>query len=308
MFPLCFLALLGIATSANMTFKRGLIGVDNVHSFQDQPTLLNATALSWAMNYQSLPGNASWFGNLEFVPQFWGSSGGEDFRSNVLASLSTVKHVYAFNEPDGTGPGQSNISPSDAAALWLQYVQPLKASNISLGSPACTGTNEGIQWLEEFYGNCTTCTIDFITTHWYGSFEGLAAHLGNLHQTFNATPMWVTELGIDYASVPDTQYMYNTSINWLDGLSWVDRYAWFGSFRSIDSNIGPNATMLNATGGLTEIGENYLYQLPAKFSSSGPAAATTSSRTSAGRKSVQADLRHWRMALAMVVAIGLALI
>lgn len=240
--------------------KRGIIGVDNIHSLEDQKTLLAGNASTWAYNYGTQPGNATWFGDLEFVPQLWGGDAASTFEADVLANVPATKHIFAFNEPDGSGSGQATMTPALAATVWKTYVEPLRKHNITLGSPSCTGTDSGIQWLKEFYGNCTTCHIDFITTHWYGDYLGLAAHIGNMYAVFNGTPIWITEMGIADVSLEDTESMFNSSVNWLDGLSWVDRYAWFGDFRSSDSNIGPNVTMLNASGNLTGIGEDYLYQ------------------------------------------------
>lgn len=311
MFGLDLLALAQVASNIStsnlsssppvVSSKRGLIGVDNVNSFRDHPTLLAGPALSWAMNYGTQPGNSSWFGTLEFVPQLWGANDASSFQEDVLANVPATKHIYAFNEPDGTGPGQATMSPAEAAATWQKYVEPLKAHNISLGSPACTGTDGGIQWMKEFYGNCSDCTVDFLTTHWYGSFEGLAAHIGNIYNVFNGTPIWITELAIAGAPIDDTVYMFNTSVHWLDSLSWVDRYAWFGSFRSSESNIGPNATFLNANGNLTSIGQEYLYDLAATATDSSatasatgiasqPASSSTSARSSGIRTQYVAPL------------------
>ena len=39
---------------------------------------------------------------------------------------------------------------------------------------------------------------------------------------------------------------------------YVDRYSYFGSFRSDVSNVGPNAAMLTQDGKLTDIGSWYL--------------------------------------------------
>ncbi|RYE97042.1 MAG: hypothetical protein EOO77_39815, partial [Oxalobacteraceae bacterium] len=218
-------------------------------------------------------GNATWFGNLEFVPQLWGGDDAASFQAAVLANVPATQNILTFNEPDSAGDGQATMTPALAATIWKKYVDPLADHGIRLGSPATTGTDSGIQWLKEFYGNCTDCQIDFIATHWYGSFQGLAAHLGNLYNVFNGTKMWVTELGIDFATIEDSNSMFNQTIPWLDNLEWVERYAWFGSFRSSESNIGPNATFMDANGDLTSMGKTYLYQV--KTASN----ATTSSST-----------------------------
>ncbi|ORY81481.1 glycosyl hydrolase catalytic core-domain-containing protein [Protomyces lactucae-debilis] len=268
--------------------KRGLIGVDNAHSFGDQPTLMAGTQLSWAMNYGVGPGNASWFAGLEYVPQLWGGNDAASFMDEVLKQDPLPKHILTFNEPDGFGGGQATMTPAKAAELWQKYVEPLKQHNMSLGSPACTGSNGGIIWLEQFLGNCSssTCTVDFITTHWYGDYQGLADHLGHLNSVANGTKkIWVTELGIAHTTLQATESMYNSSIAWLDSLSWVDRYAWFGAFRSIESNLGPNATMLDAQGQLTQLGRQYLNSPPASGTTSSTIMATATTRTIASASS-----------------------
>jgi hypothetical protein len=44
----------------------------------------------------------------------------------------------------------------------------------------------------------------------------------------------------------------------LDSTDIVERYSWFGAFRSIVSNVGPNGAFLDPYGNLTDIGSWYL--------------------------------------------------
>jgi hypothetical protein len=48
------------------------------------------------------------------------------------------------------------------------------------------------------------------------------------------------------------------SLGYLDNEPTVARYAYFGSFRTTKSTVGPNVPMLDASGGLTNIGKIYL--------------------------------------------------
>lgn len=48
------------------------------------------------------------------------------------------------------------------------------------------------------------------------------------------------------------------SAEYLDRLPYIERYSFFGAFRSSVSNIGTNATMLSVGGRLTDIGKWYL--------------------------------------------------
>jgi hypothetical protein len=55
-----------------------------------------------------------------------------------------------------------------------------------------------------------------------------------------------------------TQYFFNTSNEYFDRLPYVERYSFFGAFRSSVSNVGIYASMLNNGGKLTDIGSWYL--------------------------------------------------
>lgn len=48
------------------------------------------------------------------------------------------------------------------------------------------------------------------------------------------------------------------SAEYFDRLPYVDRYSYFGAFRSDVSNVGPNAALLTSNGKLTDIGSWYL--------------------------------------------------
>ena len=287
----------GAATAgARLSYsKRGLVGVDNVHSYGDQATLIQASTLSWAYNYGSGPGNDSWFGNLEYVPQCWGGNDAPGFIANVERDAPNATHILAFNEPDGQGGGQATMSPAQAADLWKRYIDPLHDRGVKLGSPATTGSNGGVIWLQQFVGNCTGCHVDVLATHYYGEFQGLASHLGQLYYAFNATlKIWVTELADAHASYNSTVSNYDSMTKWLDGLDWVERYGWFGAFRSTDSNVGTNATFLDSTGNLTQIGRSYLMSAPQTQSASvgvssiGTARPSSSATTTARSMAVEA--------------------
>jgi hypothetical protein len=48
------------------------------------------------------------------------------------------------------------------------------------------------------------------------------------------------------------------SAEYFDRLDFVERYTYFGAFRSKTSNVGPNVPFLNNDGKLTDIGSWYL--------------------------------------------------
>lgn len=88
-------------------------------------------------------------------PSFLICIGGEYLTASVL---------QAFNEPDFEN--ESNIGAKDAAALWMQFIQPLKQNGLRLGGPAVTAAPSGKPWLTDFMAECSNCTIDFLPLHW----------------------------------------------------------------------------------------------------------------------------------------------
>lgn len=88
---------------------------------------------------------------------------------------------------------QSNLSAQRGAELWRAYLQPLKAQGLRLGSPAPTNAPAGKIWLQDFLTACGDCTVDFMTTHWYGiNSTQFVNYLQDIHNTFQR-PVWVTE-------------------------------------------------------------------------------------------------------------------
>jgi hypothetical protein len=112
--------------------------------------------------------------------------------------------------------------------------------------------------VNSFFKACKNCTFDFIPLHWYGDFGGLASHLGEYTAAFPNMTFWFTEFAFDHQDVQPSQDFFNSSIEYFDRISNVERYTYFGSFRSNVANVGPNAAMLNQKGGLTWLGAWYL--------------------------------------------------
>jgi len=127
---------------------------------------------------------------LEYIPMFWGNKSISQFGGvQPLVSGGSIQAVLGMNECvhvydpctihellnllmlplhrwhlRPTTPGQSELTPGQAAELWIRYLEPLKQVNSSLrlGSPALANGEAGIPWLQQFLGNCTGCSVDFI--------------------------------------------------------------------------------------------------------------------------------------------------
>lgn len=179
------------STKFQSSSKRGLIYISSENPSDDQIWVESGSDLTWYYDYVDTP--AASYSNrsqeeFEFVPMLWGSSNSSGFASEVQAQISAgrnITHVLTFNEPDGTtSTGGSDIAASDAASMWIKDVEPLRNASIKTGAPAVTGSQNGLNWLSDFFSNCTSlgtnCTVDFIPLHWYGDFQGLANYMGQV--------------------------------------------------------------------------------------------------------------------------------
>ena len=183
------------STKFQASSKRGLVFTPSANYPADnQIWVEKGSDLTWYYNYGATPSTA--YSNLtqaefEFVPMLWGISNSSSFLSQIQTQITAgtkVSHVLAFNEPDGSSSsGGSDINPAAAAAVWIQEVEPLRKLGVKAGAPAVTGSPGGFTWLSEFFANCTiqgtNCTADFIPVHWYGNFEGMASHIGQVVAT-----------------------------------------------------------------------------------------------------------------------------
>ncbi|KAI9807645.1 MAG: hypothetical protein M1825_005586 [Sarcosagium campestre] len=250
-----FQCVLGVPSS-----KRGLLYVPSAdHPDDDRIWTQPGSDLTWYYNYVADPSavfkNSTW----QFVPMLWGATDGDSdtsFFDSVRAQIdggAEVPFVLGFNEPDGDqSTGGSNVPADLAAQTWQREIEPLKQQDVKLGAPAVTGSSRGFEWLEAFFKECDGgCTVDFIPVHWYGNFEGLASHIGQVRGTYPNKTIWVTEYALPDASLEESQSFYNMSAEYFDRLDYVTHYSYFGAFRSDVSNIGPKAAMLTQDGYVT---------------------------------------------------------
>ena len=262
-------------THSTTSPKRGIVYVDPASPSDDTIWSRPSNGLTWYYNYHSTPTPSLLKSapHLSFVPMEWGASPSNSdttFLSSIkdqLSSGANISHILGFNEPDGpASTGGSSLPPAVAAASWLRNIAPLRLPpyNLKAGLPAVTGSPRGITWLEAFNTSCLAlnpgegCAGDFLPIHFYGDFAGLASHLGQMRALYPRLGVWVTEFGLPEKGLADTQAAFNTSLEYLDRLAEVERYSWFGAFRSSRSNVGVNAVFLDGQGQLTDLGSWYL--------------------------------------------------
>jgi len=310
--------LLALATVLPMTLsqatfqqssKRGLVFVPSAKHPSDNQIWVEPTSdLTWYYNYAAAPSPA--YSNrsqseFEFVPMLFSapsSTSDTSFLSTIKVLIdggTNISHIMTFNEPDGTtSTGGSNVDPQVAAATWIREVTPLQKLGVRAGAPSVTGAPSGFTWLTSFFDACaslgTNCTADFIPIHWYGNFQGLADHIGQVRAAYLNTSIWITEYALPNDTLANTQSFFNSSAEYFDRIDYIERYSYFGSFRSPVSNVGPNAAMLDGKGQLTDIGSWYL----------GGAATNNIPTTSAAAR--VAAISMWSALVSVAVLLGVS--
>jgi hypothetical protein len=117
-------------------------------------------------------------------------------------------------------------------------------------------------------------------------------------------PLWITEFALPYSPLPATETFFNQSLAFFDNDTTVERYSYFGSFRSSASNVGWNVTMLDGTGDLTDIGSWYLGGAEVEDASTTTPSAAGS--TSSAKKSGAAGLSRGGIEMVGSVVIAAA--
>ena len=172
---------------------------------------------------------------VEFVPMIWGETFVEPEQLELAKKNGSV--LLGFNEPDQ--PDQANMTVQQALNLWPQ----LMSTGMRLGSPA-TAADPSLpgSWLEQFMDGATTrgYRVDFVCVHWYGAefdvdraVNRLKNFLQAVHDKFQL-PIWLTEYSLIRWNNPPTYPSWEQqaefalkSIEMLETLPFVERYAWF---------------------------------------------------------------------------------
>jgi hypothetical protein len=215
-------------------------------AFSGATQALGESGASWYYTWSATPGVSAPSG-VQFVPMIWGSA---DVTAGTLSQAKQEgSYLLGFNEPDMAS--QSNMTPAQALSLWPQ----LMATGMQLGSPAVAdgGATPG-GWLDQFMSGAKTrgYRVNFITLHWYGSDFATGPAVSQLESYIQAVyaryhlPIWLTEFalanfgGSPSTPTPQQQAAFVTAAtSMLRGLSYVQRYAWFGlQATSTDGSMG----------------------------------------------------------------------
>ena len=231
------------------------------------PAGLKRVEATWAYDWSwKLPASVR---GLEWVPMVWGARA---VTPGIIRSLRRdrdahrARYLLAFNEPDFRH--QANLTPAQVAALWPQ----LQQTGLILGAPAPAVWSDG--WLARFMAlaGARHLRVDFLALHFYpdwtnpGSVGELRRTLLRIHSRWHR-PLWITELGTPDKTVWGAKLSFPATtiraigymrrvVAMLDGLPFVQRYAWFTDKCWTDRSCIPTA-LFTHRGQLTALGRAY---------------------------------------------------
>jgi RNA polymerase sigma factor (sigma-70 family) len=232
-------------------------------SFAGAGQALAESGASWYYNWGATPNGITAPASVSYVPMIWGAA---NVTSATLSQVSQEGHVLlGFNEPDMGS--QSNMSAAQALDLWPK----LMATGMTLGSPAvASGAATPGGWLDQFMTGAKArgYRVDFITVHWYGGdFEAgpavqeLDSYLQAIYARYHL-PIWVTEFALTSFSGGTATFpteaqqaaFLTAATKMLDGLSYVQRYAWF----ALPTSSGSGTTgLFNPGPSVTQVGQAF---------------------------------------------------
>ncbi|MFE9603058.1 sigma-70 family RNA polymerase sigma factor [Streptomyces hokutonensis] len=207
-----------------------------VWTFGGVSQALAASGASWYYTWSTQHSGITTPSSGSFVPMIWGAKSVTD--ASLAQARSYGPYLLGFNEPDMAQ--QSNMTVEQALQLWPK----LMAAGRILGSPAVAyGGDTAGGWLDRFMSGAGTkgYRVDFITLHWYGgdfrtpqAVRQLTSYLAAVYARYHK-PIWLTEYalidfsqGTRFPSAQQQADFVTASTKALDGLSYVQRYAWFG--------------------------------------------------------------------------------
>jgi hypothetical protein len=239
------LTLVAFAAGAAAQGKRGLSynNANWANYFKGYPQV------TWGYNW-GWPSNGL-DASFEFVPMLWGLPTADD--PSWTAAATAAKNVLGYNEPDLNS--QANIIPSDGAAGYRRFFQPL-AGKVQLGGPAVTNAGNGVLpymglgWLDSFLADCIGCQIDFMPIHWYDNATAASfqAYVTEAHSRSGGKPIWVTEFMLQDSEAGQIAFLKEV-MPWMDAQPWIQKYSYFGAFEDF---------LINGAGtGLSNIGTVY---------------------------------------------------
>jgi hypothetical protein len=257
------------STAATKSGKRGV-----AYDLADPADLAALSpGVSWWYNWSptpnsAVPANYASSYQMLFYPMLWNGNFNATSVVAYLKANPSIQYMLVMNEPNCVE--QSNLTPTQAAAVWPQYEAVAAQTGVKIVGPAitwCDMTNytNPVTWLDAFYAayeaanNGNQPQIDYLAFHWYD--YGLADQLNALDKY--GKQIWVTEFAnwhsaddgaqIDTLALQEAQM--TDMVSTCETRSDVFRYAWFTGRMSPDPHY---TSLLGSSGQLTGLGTTYL--------------------------------------------------
>jgi hypothetical protein len=229
--------------------------------------------VSWWYNWSpnpnpAVPADYATRYSMDFYPMLWNGNYSPSNVVSYLKSAPNIKYMLVMNEPNLTS--QANLSPQQAAQIWLGYESISAQTGVKIVGPAITwgdmaGYQDPVLWLDAFYAayraanNGRDPQIDYLAFHWYD--YGLSTQLDRLGK-YNKS-IWVTEFanwhsqndGSQITTLAQQQAQMTDMVATCESRVDVFRYAWFTGRWSPDPHY---TSLLAADGVLTGLGQTYL--------------------------------------------------
>ncbi|MCF3960260.1 glycoside hydrolase family protein [Streptomyces fuscigenes] len=212
--------------------------------------------MSWYYNWTSSTGALARPKGVDYVPMIWGP--GSVTSGELGNAKKQGKELLAFQEPDL--PSQSHMTVEQALDLWPK----LQRTGLRLSAPAvASGADTPGGWLDRFMKGAAQrhLRVDFIPVHWFGGDFGpnaaqeLRSYLESVHNRYHK-PIWLTEYALTdyghgtprYPSGQQQKDFVASSTKMLNGLDFVERYAWFALSTGTSPTGLYDGTKANASG------------------------------------------------------------
>ncbi|KAJ7503628.1 hypothetical protein B0H11DRAFT_1983624 [Mycena galericulata] len=168
----------------------------------------------------TLPSSSNGNGGLNFI----GMQRCLDCDSSPIADLAARQKqngfstLFTLNEPDING-----ITPAQAAAWYIQNINPLPIKKALPAVTASTNPGQGLDWLSQMLAACAgQCFFDYINLHHYGSsFDQFQTYVTAAHAQFPNNQIVITEFALQ---APPGGQADQCAIPFLDSSSFVEMY------------------------------------------------------------------------------------
>lgn len=179
---------------------------------------IGTDAAAWAYNWGSSSSGLD--SSIPYIPMLWGPAAefSDSWAANAKAAIAAgAEYLFSFNEPDMST--QANLSPEAAAAAWKQYMEPF-AGQAKLVAPSVTngqGAGIGADWLKQFLGACSGCTIDAVSMHWYYQDNPIDIFKQQISDvaSLSGKPIWLNEFGATGSDADKSKFL-ETVMPWMD--------------------------------------------------------------------------------------------